>query len=80
MSGTVEYQLGKIKKPLSDAELIERCANAAATYANALGHGKAEDNRQNFEAWKAELAKRGVKCPSDAELYKQGTFNGIGSY
>ena len=80
MCGSVDYQLSKQNSPLTDDDVIQRLANAAATHGGVGGHGKAENNRQNMEGWKAELIKRGVVCPPIQKLYDIGVFNGEGSY
>ena len=64
----------------SDADIIQRLANAMVTGANCGGHTKAHYNYVAVDEYRAELESRKVSIPSNKELYAQGAFNGVGSW
>jgi len=62
----------------SGAELLMFYCNAAKTCCDAIGHGKANRNRNRAEQIAAELEKRGHPCPDFYDAARMGKFNGIG--
>jgi len=60
--------------------LVTWLANAMKTGAGALGHSKAERNHFAAGKYRKELQRRKVAIPTDEELYKEGVFNGQGTW
>ena len=70
-------------------EILQWLANAYVTYANALGHSKAQANWALVSQYRAELIERGMGIPSletgehskfKDDLCEFGELNGQGSY
>jgi len=76
---TTESGLSVLRKRLTDAELLQRLANATATHYSAAGKEKARMNENLSRVWSKEMKRRELQIPSDEELLKAGQFNGIGS-
>ncbi|HQX31762.1 MAG TPA: hypothetical protein PLE71_17280 [Flavobacteriales bacterium] len=76
---TTESGLSVLRKRLTDAELLQRLANATATNYSAAGKEKARMNENLSRVWSKEMKRRELQIPSDEELLKAGQFNGIGS-
>ena len=62
---------------LSDAELLQRLANAQATSMSALGHNKSAMNERQADRLEAIAKERGLSIPPS--LWRQGIFNGPGA-
>ncbi len=76
---TSESGLSVLRKRLTDAELLQRLANATATNYSSSGKEKARMNENLSRVWSKEMKRRELDVPSDEELLKTGQFNGIGS-
>ena len=70
---------------LTDKELIQRLANAEATYSGCLGHTKAHMNEQMMQKWAGLLAERGLHFDTawhkrgKWKLGTEGVYGGVGS-
>ena len=76
---TSESGIAIMRKQPTDAELLQRLANATATHYAATGQEKFRTNENLARVWSKEMKRRGLEVPSDEELLKTGQFNGIGS-
>ena len=66
-------------KALDTDTLIAWLANAETTFGWALGHTKAERNRNMAAKYREELERRKADIPSCEELEEMGRYNGEGS-
>jgi len=63
----------------SNEELLSFYCNAANTECGAIGHTKGQMNKNQAEAYAAELDNRGANVPDYYDAAKVGVYNGRGS-